>query len=100
MNFIIFYDDGREISATENTVDKLDSFGVICIVQSLGDGRNHILSKKDYYILVGNFWLVVDMMGLIDHLANKPNSIKKLLVGRTIDNVAFWKIFDIAKTYV
>lgn len=93
----ILYDDGTEVV---DNLDEVKSFGVICIVQEKADGRNHILSQKDYYLFNGQQWVVLDMMGVVDHLVHKPETIKKFVVGRTIDNISFWKIMDKAKQYV
>jgi len=99
-DFIIFYDDGSELKGSELFYHHITPFGVICIVQEKADGRNHILSQKDYYAFTGTHWIVLDMMGVVDHLVNKPKSIKKFIVGRTIDNKSYWDIFDKAKRYV
>ena len=93
----IFYDDGSEVA---DDLDQVKSFGVICIVQDKHDGQNHILSKKDYYLFNGKHWIVLDMMGVVDHLVHKPKSIQKFIVGRTIDNHSFWEIYDKAQKYV
>ena len=95
--FIIFYDDGTEVA---DNLDEVKPFGVICIVQEKHKCRNHILSQKDYYAFNGEHWIVLDMMGVIDHLVHKPESIKKLIVGRTVDTKAYWDIYDKAKKYV
>lgn len=93
----ILYDDGTEVV---DNLDEVKPFGVICIVQEKADGRNHILSQKDYYAFNGQQWVVLDMMGVVDHLVHKPENIKKFVVGRTIDNISFWKIMDKAQSYV
>ena len=98
--FIVFYDDGTEIKGTELFFEHLPPFGVIAIVQEKHDGRNHILSRMDYYAFNGRHWVVLDMIGIVDYLVHKPKSIKKLLVGRTIDNKSYWDIFEKAKLHV
>lgn len=99
-DFIIFYDDGSEIAANASTLEKVKPFGVVCIVQERADGHNQILYGKDYYSFSGEHWIVLDMMGVIDHLVHKPESIKKFIVGRTVDNQTFYNIYDKAKTHV
>jgi len=96
----IFYDDGSEITGSGNDFGDIPSFGIICIVQEKHDGRKHIISQKDYYAFTGTLWIVLDMMGVIDHLVHKPESIEKLLVGRTIDDKSYWDIFERAKKYI
>lgn len=93
----IFYDDGSEY---EGSLDGVEPFGVICIVQTKQDGRNHIIHQKDYYAFNGSHWLSLDMMGIIDYLVHKPETIKKLIVGRTIDTKSFWDIFERARKYI
>ncbi len=99
-DFIIFYDDGSEIAANASTLDKVKPFGVVCIVQERADGNNHMLFEKDYYSFNGEHWIVLDLVGVIDHLVHKPESIKKFIVGRTIDNQAFYNIIAKAKSHV
>ena len=99
-DFIVFYDNEKTISANASTLDKVQPFGVVCIVQNRTENKKHILYGRDYYAFNGRHWLILDIIGLIDHLVHKPDSIKKFIVGRTIDNEAYNKIMSSAKSHV
>ena len=98
--FIVFYDDGSISHGDETTLADVEPFGVICIVQEKQDGRNHIISQKDYYAFINNKWIVLDTMGLVDYNVHQLDKLKRVIVGRTVDSASYWEIFDKAKKYV
>ena len=99
-DFIVFYDDGSQLVGNALSLDQIKPYGVICIVQERADGRNHILSQKDFYAFTGNHWIVLDAFGLADHVIHKLKGLQKVIAGRTVDNQTYYDIMERAKKHV
>lgn len=90
MKWKIYYDDGSTYSGITFPF-YAQGLGVICVLD-FHNGQWHIHEGEDFY--VWNFtedgWTGVDMIGLFDYLQMK--GVKKVIIGRTVDNDLFDKI--------
>ena len=74
-----YYSNGK---VTESPVDVL---GIIAILQKNESGNWVITSGGDFYVKQDEFWMEVDIYGLIDHCLDRGIALQ----GRKIANAKF-----------
>lgn len=83
----IYYDDGSVLSG-QGKPEKVDKFGVICIVQKVANEPRIIWAQLDFYYWNGEQWIGGDIFGVMDRLINDM-PIQHFLQGRTIASVKY-----------
>lgn len=89
MRYRIYYDGGATYDG-----DPFDApaFGVLVIVEAHAKHGRRLHSHKDYFVWLGDCWLCVDFIGLLDYLA-QPGP-RKVCFGRMVDDDYFDQVFS------
>lgn len=88
----IYYDDYTTVDREEN----IRPFGVAFIAERQNDGRI-IHQRSSYYLLTDDGWIVVETDGLIDWMLHKLGKIKRVIMGRSMTNNAYWALYEKVK---
>jgi len=88
----IYYDDYTTVDIEDN----IKSLGVACIAELCHDGRV-IHNRSSYYLLTDEGWIVVELDGLIDWMLHKLDKVKRVCMGRSMTNDAYWALYEKVK---
>lgn len=94
----IYYDDGSTHNHSQG-FDKLEPYGVICILQQINhkNGTAYIINYgAPYYAYLDNEWIILQHNDVEDRLAHKL-PIEHFLVGRAVSKSNFNKIYNKAQ---
>ena len=83
-DFRIYYDGGTTYDG-----DPYDApaFGVLVIVEKNANHGRNLVMTKDYFVYLGDRWMSVDFIGMLDYLAQP--GYRKVLFGRMVDD-EYW----------
>lgn len=86
-DFRIYYDGGTTYDG-----DPYDApaFGVLVIVEKNANHGRQLVTTKDYFVYLGDHWMSVDFIGMLDYLA-QPGP-RKVIFGRMVDDEYWYKV--------
>ena len=90
-DFRIYYDGSQTYDGDPYNAP---AWGVLAIVEKDPDNGRRLITTKDYFVWLGDRWMSVDYIGMLDYLG-QPGK-KKVVFGRMVDDAYFASIMKIA----
>lgn len=87
----IRYDDRKAFDSSQGVPEDSPGWGVQVITEPHEKVGRRFHGRTNYYIWLGDCWVGVDFVGLIDHFVNVLGIVK---VGRMIDREEYRAIFQ------
>lgn len=90
-DFRVYYDGG---ATYDGAPENAPAFGVLVIVESDKNHGRRLVVTKDYFVWLGDRWLSVDFIGMVDYL--QQPGWKRVLFGRMVDDEYFASVVRLA----
>jgi hypothetical protein len=92
----IYYGNGKTFSSLDGLPEDAPPWNVQLIIQLDEITGRYNQTGDNFYIWIGDKWVGVDQIGLLDYLAHESPSIVKF--GRTLSNEDYKKILKVAES--